>query len=379
MSAAPSEIPRRPLTIIELCLSDGRGGLEHYAAELVPALRERGHRLIVVARAGSEFANRTGQPSALTLDHSRLMPWHGARKLARLARDADVLHIHRSADLPLAVMAKRHAEDAPALVYTRHMLITRNRQKSPAHRYMFARVDRLITITEQLSAKAHRSLPIAPQRIRALPPGVSPTADTMNCQEIRPGATDFIAGCFSRIEAAKGQHELIEAIAGLRATGINAGAVFAGPVMDAAYDAGIRRRVKELGLDGPIRFLGTLADARPAMACCDVVVMPSSGEALGLVLVEAMLMGVPAIGPAAGGLLEFVTDGETGLTYPVGNVDALSEQLRRLATDPEYARKLAQAGQRIASERFDRERHLQRLEDLFYDVAKNRKPASPEA
>ncbi|MGH8271467.1 MAG: glycosyltransferase family 4 protein [Gammaproteobacteria bacterium] len=376
MSAAPSEIPRRPLTIIELCLSDGCGGLEHYAAGLVPALRERGHRLIVVARDGNEFAKRAGLPPTLTLRHFRFLPWHGARKLARLARKADIIHIHRSADLPLAVMAKRRAKDRPALVYTRHMLITRNRKESSAHRYMFARVDRLITITEQLEAEAQRSLPIAPQRIQTLAPGVSPGARTADCARIRPPATDFVAGCFSRIEAAKGQHELIEAVAKLRATGVNIGAVFAGPVMDADYDAEIRRRVTELDLDGPIRFLDTLADARPAMACCDVVVMPSSGEALGLVLVEAMLMGVPAIGSAAGGVLEFVADGETGLTYPVGDVDALAERLRRLAADPEYAHTLARAGQRMASDRFDRERHLQRLEELLYNVAKERNPAS---
>jgi glycosyltransferase involved in cell wall biosynthesis len=367
----------RPLTLIELCLSEGRGGLEHYAAELVPALAARGHRMVVVAQAGNEFAARAGQPVALSLRHHRYQRWLGAKRLAALVREvnADVIHIHRSADLPLAVLAKRRASDRPALVYSRHMLITRNRRMSLAHRYMFARVDRLLPITEQIAMVARKRLPIAAERIEPLPPGVAPAPQAADCERIRPRGVEFVAGCFSRVEPPKGQLELVEAIAVLRARGIPAGGVFAGPIMDRAYNERLLRRVAELGLGEATRFLGTLPDARPVMPCCDAVVMPSTGEALGLVLVEAMLMGVPVVGSAAGGVLEFIRDGITGLTYPVGDIAALADRLERLARDRAFASVLAQAGHEAAASRFDREAHLARLETILQAAVARRRAA----
>ncbi len=360
-----ASLSQQPLTILELCLSTGRGGLEHYAAGLVPALRNRGHRVLVVSKLHSEFERRTGQAPDRTLHPHRYLRWLGAHKLVRLARTADVIHIHRSADLALAVRAKVLAGNQPALVYTRHMLITRNRLNSLAHRYMFKHVDRLLTITEEISNQAHACLPIDESRIQMLPLGVSPTAAQRDCQSLRGPNSDFVAGCFSRIEEAKGQHELIQAIARLRDMDVAANCVIAGPVTDKRYAARLHQQVRDLRLGDAVRFLGTLEDARPVMACCDVVVMPSTGEALGLVLIEAMMMKVPVIGSASGGVLEFITDGETGLTYPVGDVEALTQRLLRLAGDSNLAARIADQGHRAASERFDRDKHLQRLEYIF--------------
>lgn len=355
----------RPLSIIELCLSTGRGGLEGYAAGLVNDLAARGHRVEVVARAGNEFAARSGREPALSLPGSRYYPLAGARRLARLARDADILHIHRSADLPLAAAAKQLAGDRPALVYSRHMAITRDRRSSLVHRLMFSKVDLLLTITGQLAAAARERLPLPAERIRHLPPGVEVGAARIDCSALRPPGIGFVAGCFSRIEPAKGQHELIEALATLKQQGRTVGAIIAGPVMDAAYAEDLRARVAAAGLDDQVHFAGALADARPAMACCEVLVMPSQAETLGLVMVEAMLQGVPVVATAAGGVPEIITNGETGLTYPVGDAGELARCLDWLVRDPEFRAGLARAGRTFARERHDRAAHLAALENLF--------------
>lgn len=355
----------RSLSIIELCLSTGRGGLEGYAAALAEDLAARGHQVAVVAHEGSEFAARSRPKPALSLSGSRYWPLAGARRLAKLARRADILHIHRSADLPLAATAKWLAGGHPALVYSRHMAITRDRHASVAHRLMFGQVDALLAITAQVAEAARRKLPLAPERIRHVPPGVEAGGGRINCTDIRPAGIGFVAGCFSRIEPAKGQHELIAAIAKLARQNPDVGAVIAGPVMDAAYAEQLHSRVAAEGLDDHVRFLHAMEDARPAMACCDVLVMPSQSETLGLVLIEAMLQGVPVIATAAGGVLELIANGETGLVYPVGDADELARCLEWLARDEEFRAGLARAGQAMARVRHDHATHLARLETLF--------------
>lgn len=357
------------MRIIELCLSPGRGGLERYAAGLVSALAGRGHRVSVVARPGSEFAALAGQDPVVTITPARRAPLRGALRLAHLARSADVIHIHRSADLPVAAAAKWLTGGRVALIYTRHMAITRNRRRSPVHRLLHRAVDRLLTITAKLAGEARANLPLDPARITVLPPGVAATARRGDCGAIRPPDVAFVAGCFSRIEPAKGQHHLVAAIGELARADVSAGAVIAGPVMDEAYAAMLRRRAQELGIAARLRFLGALADAHPAMACCDAVVLPSAAETLGLVLVEAMQMGIPVVGSAAGGVPEVIADGETGLTYPAGDHAALANRLARLAGDREFAAGLARAGQAAARERYDANAHITRLEQIFRAAA----------
>ncbi len=329
------------------------------------ALAARGHQISLVARPGSEFSELAGQRPALEVTPRRLAPLRGAARLSRLARGADIIHIHRSADLPLAALAKWLAHGHPALVYTRHMAITRDRNRSPVHRLLHRGVDRLLPITEQVAAEARERLPIPPDRILVVRPGVAPATPRHDCDAIRPSGVAFVAGCFSRVEPAKGQHELIASLAGLVRRGINAGAVIAGPVMNPRYAESLRRAVREQHLGKRVRFLGTLPDARASMACCDVIVMPSVNETLGLVLIEAMQMGVPVIGTNAGGVREIIANGETGLTYPPGNEAELTRCLARLATDPQLAAGLGRAGQAFAQEHYDPDRHLDRLEKIL--------------
>ncbi len=361
---------RLMLTIVELCLSTGRGGLEGYAAGLVPALAERGHRLRVVAFPGSEFAARTGKGATLEITASRWTPWRGGLQLARLCREADILHIHRSADLPLAVLAKRLSGCRPALIYSRHMAIPRDRRNSPVHRLLHREVDRMLVVSERLAGEARSRLPIDPSRIQLLYPGVEPGRPASDCRAFRPPGVDFVVGCFSRLEAAKGQRTLLAALARLVGAGINAGGVLAGPVMDFGYEESLRRMSQSPVLADRIRFVGALTDARPAMACCDAVVLPSAAETLGLVLVEAQLMGVAVLGGDAGGVREIIRDGETGLLFAPGDEAALAARLARLAREPGYAATLARAGAAAARMRFNRAAHLDHLEALFRAVTR---------
>ena len=64
-----------------------------------------------------------------------------------------------------------------------------------------------------------------------------------------------------------------------------------------------------------------------------VLVVPSSYEGFGIVYLEGMGFGLPAIGTTAGAASEIVSDGETGFLVPPDDAETLAERLERLAND----------------------------------------------
>lgn len=97
----------------------------------------------------------------------------------------------------------------------------------------------------------------------------------------------------------------------------------------------------------PVHFLGRLSEAelKSAFADCDVFVLPSveNSEAFGIVQQEAMVYGKPVINTALPTGVPYVSvHGETGLTVPPKDADALAGAIQALADNAELRRKFGE-------------------------------------
>ncbi|MGC8539907.1 MAG: glycosyltransferase family 4 protein, partial [Phycisphaerae bacterium] len=101
-----------------------------------------------------------------------------------------------------------------------------------------------------------------------------------------------------------------------------------------------------------IALLGFRSDVSALMSACDIFVLPAPAEPFGLVLIEAMALGKPVIAAAAGGPLEIVADGETGLLFEPGNAESLAQAIKRLLADPELRQRMGEAGRKRYEEHF---------------------------
>lgn len=88
-------------------------------------------------------------------------------------------------------------------------------------------------------------------------------------------------------------------------------------------------------------FTGHLqhTDLAAAYASADLFVFPAANETLGNVVLETMSSGLSMVAPRAGGLLDYVVDGETGLLFEPELQASLVTMVRRLVNAPELARK----------------------------------------
>jgi len=167
----------------------------------------------------------------------------------------------------------------------------------------------------------------------------------------------------------KGVDYLLTALAKVRAP---FRAVLAGTGPHEGY---LREKALGDGLGERVTFTGWLGgQALEALyARARVVVFPSMwNEPFGLVGLEAMAHAVPVVAFRVGGVPEWLSDGENGLSVPRGDTDRMAAAIDTLLADPERARRLGEAGLRTVRERLTRERHVERLEELLQSVHRGR-------
>jgi glycosyltransferase involved in cell wall biosynthesis len=134
------------------------------------------------------------------------------------------------------------------------------------------------------------------------------------------------------------------------------------------YASEVKALVKELGLEGSVRFLGPIPneDVVHLMRACDLFLHASrGGEGIPRAVLEAMACGKPVVATQGGGVREAVRDGEAGYTVEVGDVDGLAEAAIRLLRDEELRRRLGKNARLMVEEEFSYEKVIPKLAELI--------------
>jgi glycosyltransferase involved in cell wall biosynthesis len=141
----------------------------------------------------------------------------------------------------------------------------------------------------------------------------------------------------------KDQPTLLRALAALVASGLDFRMDIVG---EDTLRGEMQRLAGQLGLDPHVRFHGfrTQRELRPMIESADLLVMSSLHEAGPLVLLEAAVAGVPAVGTAVGHFVEWSP--AAALAVPVGDWSALANAIEHLLADEELRLRLAREAQR---------------------------------
>lgn len=176
-----------------------------------------------------------------------------------------------------------------------------------------------------------------------------------------------------RLVRKKGHDTVVEACDVLRRLGVDFEAVIVGE--DGDQSGALRRRIDELGLgdrirvDGPLRQEELLGEYRRATVFCLSSRLLDDGDRDGIpnVLVEAMAVGVPVVSTDVSAIPELVEDRATGLLVPPDDPAALAKAVLELHEDGELASRLSRQAKDVVRQRFDGDRLVRRLADLFAD------------
>ncbi len=138
--------------------------------------------------------------------------------------------------------------------------------------------------------------------------------------------------CVGRFHRCKGQDVLLRALVRLRAELPRLSVEFIG---EGPLRPECERLASDLGVAECCKFSGVAHHERvlAAMGEADLTVVPSRDEAFGLVALESMAMGTPAVASAVGGLPEILGEGLNSLLVPSDDPVALAERLKMVLDD----------------------------------------------
>lgn len=350
----------------------GVGGSERHLLTLLPALRERGvdARFLGLDVPGSDAPSfyRELESAGVPARHVRCTVDVNPRMAAavvRIVRDEApyFLHTHlvhgdvygaiASRALRIPFVSTRHNDDryllGPFRFVDRAFASRARRVVAISHAVRRFLVEAAGFPAERIET-IHYGLDRPPQAASELTP-----ADA----GVPPGAPLLLA--VGRLAEQKDHATALRAFAALRER--HPEAVLAilgiGPL-----EQETRRLARELGLDGAVLLPGRL-EIRDWLAAASVLVHSSRWEGFGMVLLEAMLAGVPIAATRASAVPEVVADGETGLLVEPGDWQGLASALAALLSDPARARALGEAGRERARRRFSVARMTERTLALY--------------
>lgn len=174
-----------------------------------------------------------------------------------------------------------------------------------------------------------------------IPNGVE-TAEPGPMAPVELPFTRFVLG-LGRVVEKKGFDLLIDAFAAIARNHPQVGLVVGG---DGAARPDLLARAKAHGLADRVSLPGTLSRGQVAWAMHNATafVLPSRIEPFGIVVLEALRAGLPAIVSARGGAPEIVRDGKEGLVVDPFNRDAVGAALDRVLNDAQLRSQLSEAG-----------------------------------
>lgn len=128
--------------------------------------------------------------------------------------------------------------------------------------------------------------------------------------------------------------------------------------------ASLEKQIEEAGLKDSFLLPGGVSDVREELSKSDILCLTSEYEGFGIVLIEAMTLGVPVVAMEYVGVHDIIENRKDGLIVPFGDVEGYASCLRALMTNPSRREELAKNAL-CSVRKFDKEQVMQKWVELF--------------
>lgn len=223
--------------------------------------------------------------------------------------------------------------------------------------------DQIISISQFTAARAGQANGLPRQKIRILHNCISSefVLDGKGQEQANNGRLSLLTVArMTLAEQYKGHDYVIRAIPILLRRFPN---LVYNIVGDGDWQPALMQLVNELGISRHVIFHGRVSDKQLLQHYTDasLFIMPSQKEGFGFVFIEAMALGVPAVGGNTDAAPEVIVNGKTGYVVNPTSVEEIVTAVSKLLENPQLRQQMGAAAQQHVAQNFGFERFQQDL------------------
>jgi glycosyltransferase involved in cell wall biosynthesis len=297
----------------------------------------------------------------------------------------NLVHPHDYKSDLFCYLASRSLRDRPlTLISTAHnwaMMGLRGEIYKRLDLFVMRRFDHLIAVSDATkSAMVDAGLPS--EKITVIHNAIDTTAwapratNTFRAEFGLEGVFPVI-GYIGRITEEKDLQTWLRVAANIARQHAGARFVIVGDGARPRLQAELQEMAARLRIADRIVFTGYRQDLQNIYAALDVFFMTSRREGLSNSILEAMAMGLPVVATDVGGTKELIEDGVSGFLLSVGDSTGMAEALLKLLGDKRLREQVALAARKRVEEKFSFRLRLQRIEDLYEQLIREKTDAAP--
>lgn len=374
--------------VLHLVHTPGPGGTEAVVGNLLTWIAPSDATQAVACPAGplAETARRAGRPWYPVAFGTLRRPAAGAGLIRALAAapavmrelavafrsfQPDIVHAHGAKAAVLAAAWRRrsrpwmlvwHLHDYLPLGPLRRLWIHRARRAEG-----IVAVSRHVAETVLGDASCATVIPnaIAP------PPPSDPAEGDRLLSSIGVPAGSVVIGYAGRLDREKGVETLLHSFVRIAEKEASARLLIAGssPFKPKQTRAGLARLSADLGVAGRVHFAGRLPDLAGFYSAITLFVLPSPCEPFGLVILEALVRGIPVVAFAAGGAREILEPFDPSMLVPPADCEAFAATCCRILRDGAGRERVRRAGPEFVARAFAPDVQCGALVSLYRSLA----------
>lgn len=272
--------------------------------------------------------------------------------------------LSRALRIPFVVTL--HIEDDPELYYSR--------SGRELYQQMVKRASRLVAVGSPIERSILKIMPgFNTSKLFRIPNGITPEC-VPHASEWKDNGKETTVRIISvcNLWHLKGIDLNLKALALLNEKGLTQWEYVI--VGDGPERQSLMNMAQNLGIGDRVIFAGRKSheEALRMIDEADLFSMPSRSESFGMVYLEAMAYGKPAIGCSDTGAEDIIVQGETGLLVPKENIKWLAEALEKLMSNRTWAKQLGEAGRKRAT-LFSWQSTAEQYDVLYQEVLRSEK------
>ncbi len=352
------------ITLIQIISDGGIGGGPSHVFGLLKNINKAEFDCYLICPSGN-LSDKTKKLENVILINLEMKSKFGLNESYKLKSHIDriksnktIIHIHG----PRALMLARKSINSDIkIIYTEHIYTKdyylRNKindfLQKKIIKFLYTKLDLIIAVSNEVK-KYLISVGVEKDKVVIIPNGFEKIDEKYLPNE-------SLIGTIGSLNYLKGHKYLIDAMPLILQNYNN---IILEIVSSGDEEIKLKNQVSKLHLEKSIKFYGAQENIGKFLSRWRIFILPSLSESFGIVLMEAMSVGVPSIATKVGGIIDFAIDNQNCLLIEKQNPQQIADAIVNLLEDKKLSDELGQNG-KITSDKYQWGKIIKEIEKTY--------------